>query len=456
MSAVKTYELSHLSDPVLLRDLAAAVARSSTATADLLAHIAEVDARRLYLPAAYPSMYAYCVGELHLCEQAAFKRIQAARAARRFPVIFEAIASGRLHLSAIVLLAPHLTEDTARVLLAAATHRTKAEIEQLLAERFPRPDVLAWITEVTGPSATAQPGQHAPGHVEAPLAGRCATSQLSPGIVAAGPVCDRPSLKPLAPQRFAVQFTMSQQGHNSLRRAQDLLGHQVPCGDIAQVIERALALLVGHLERQKFAATDQPRPGRPCDTANPRYIPARIKRAVVERDGAQCTFESETGRRCEARSRLEFDHVQEVARGGEATVDGIRLRCRAHNLYTAECTFGSEFMRHKRLAAAESRAAAQARAVAARAAVKAADQASIISGDHDVVPWLRKLGFSVSEARIGAAGCEHIPDASLEQRVRVALSCVGVRGTRVVRVAGSSDTSESTCQRTSDAAFRSP
>jgi hypothetical protein len=243
-------------------------------------------------------------------------------------------------------------------------------------------------------------------------------------------VCDRSSLKPLAPQRFAVQFTMSQQGHDSLRRAQDLLGHQVPNGDIAQVIERALALLVGHLEQQKFAATGQPRTGRPRDTANPRYVPARIKRAVVERDGARCTFENEAGRRCASRSRLEFDHVQEVARGGEATVDGIRLMCRAHNQYAAECTYGAEFMRHKRIAAAETRAAEKAQTSAARAETAADAQAPIIAHDRDVVPWLRQLGFSVSEARIGAAGCEHIPDASLEQRVRVALSCVGLRGTR--------------------------
>jgi hypothetical protein len=45
---------------------------------------------------------------------------------------------------------------------------------------------------------------------------------------------------------------------------------------------------------------------------------------------------------------LEFDHVREVARGGDASVENIRLRCRAHNQYTAECTFGAGFMREKR------------------------------------------------------------------------------------------------------------
>ncbi|MGH7730155.1 MAG: hypothetical protein ACRENJ_02795 [Candidatus Eiseniibacteriota bacterium] len=120
---VKRYSLSHLSDATLLRDLATIVSRERTATAEVFAHIAEVDERGLYRPAAYPSMFAYCVGELHLSEDAAFKRIKAARAARRFPAIFDAVAHGRLHLSAVVLLAPHLTEETAEDLLAAVRDR---------------------------------------------------------------------------------------------------------------------------------------------------------------------------------------------------------------------------------------------------------------------------------------------------------------------------------------------
>ena len=117
---MSAYSLSHLSDRALLRDLAVLVAQERATTAVLLAHIAEVDARRLYLPAAYPSMYAYCVHELRLGEQAAFKRIRAARTARQFPAIFTAVADGRLHLSAVILLAPYLTADNADELLSAA------------------------------------------------------------------------------------------------------------------------------------------------------------------------------------------------------------------------------------------------------------------------------------------------------------------------------------------------
>src|SRR5258706_11971150 len=114
---MQRYSLSHLSDDALRRGLSATVACELGATAELLAHIAEFDARRLYLPAAYPSMFAYCVGELHLSEDAAAKRIQAARVARRCPVVLAALADGRVHLSGVCLLAPHLTPENAAELL---------------------------------------------------------------------------------------------------------------------------------------------------------------------------------------------------------------------------------------------------------------------------------------------------------------------------------------------------
>jgi 5-methylcytosine-specific restriction endonuclease McrA len=295
-------------------------------------------------------MFAFCVGELRFSEEAAYKRIHAARAARRFPAIFPAVADGRLHLSAVVLLAPHLGPENAEELLAAAAHRTKAEIERLLAERFPRPDLPERVRVL--PSAPSSPAptlpveptparieQHAPGRVEAPT--------------------PPPKVAPLSPQRFALQVTIGESTHDKLRRAQALLGHQIPTGNIAEVLDRALDALIAQLERRKFAATPRPRRGKRSST-RPRHIPAEVKREVWQRDGGQCTFVSEAGHRCPERSRLEFDHIDPVARGGQATVERMRLRCRAHNQYAAESVFGAEFMRRKREAARAATTAAGA------------------------------------------------------------------------------------------------
>src|SRR5437588_2097523 len=99
MIATKTtnlnpFSLSHLSDPALLGELAALLAQDRATTASLLAHLGEVDARKLYLPAACPSMFDYCLRELHLSEGSAFKRSRAARHARRFPAVPAALAVG--------------------------------------------------------------------------------------------------------------------------------------------------------------------------------------------------------------------------------------------------------------------------------------------------------------------------------------------------------------------------
>jgi 5-methylcytosine-specific restriction endonuclease McrA len=357
---MKRYSRTHLSDPMLLQSAAVNAGHERSATTDLLADLAEIDARKLYLPAGYPSMFAFCVGELRLSEDAAYKRIAVARAARRFPRIFEAVARGRLHLTAITLLSPYLTEDTAASLLEAAADKTKAEIEHLLAERFPKSDLLAWVAEMP---ASGSAVQLAPERVEGPQR----VVESGPGIPQLAPerVVDRSRVTPLSSRSFALQVTLDQSAHDKLRHLQALLSHQIPSGEIARVVERAFDLAIAELEKRKLAATAKPRRRADRSSVNPRHIPAHVRRAVWERDGGQCTFVSESGRRCEARKPLEFDHTHEVARGGESTVDNLRLRCRAHNQYTAERTFGSEFVRHKRIAAAEGRAAAHARSAPA-------------------------------------------------------------------------------------------
>src|SRR5262245_42238187 len=137
--------LSHLSNPALRHALKLKAGCERTATADLVAHIAEFDARKLYLEDGYPSMFAYCVAELKLSPDAAGRRIQAARVAQRFPAVLDALDDGRLNLTAVGLLSPHLTEGNAEELLAGAMGRTKVEIEQFLASRFPRSETLAWV-----------------------------------------------------------------------------------------------------------------------------------------------------------------------------------------------------------------------------------------------------------------------------------------------------------------------
>src|SRR5690349_23732023 len=105
------HDIAHLADDALLRRVSTLLARDRAITASLLAHLAEVDTRRLYLWLGHPSMFAYAVEALHLSESAAYRRIHAARAARRFPRLLALVAEGALHLAAICLVAPHLSAE---------------------------------------------------------------------------------------------------------------------------------------------------------------------------------------------------------------------------------------------------------------------------------------------------------------------------------------------------------
>ncbi len=436
---MRARSFSRYSDPELLRRYASLITRDCVTTAALLECTAEVDERKLYLPAGYSSMYAFCVHEYGMSEDIACKRIRAARAAREFPAILDAVRQGRLNLSSVVTLAPYLTLENGEELLAAAEHKTRAEIEELLVKLFPRPglqtrlEALAPSQSGTLPHLESVPGPVALGSFEPGSAATLVSS--APGRIEV-PVS---RLTPIAEDCFSLPLTLSRRFRDRLRYAQELLGHEVRPGDFVQVFELAIEALIEKREKRKFGATRKPRPApsKQGPSANPRYIPRHVKRMVWARDGARCTFVSESGRRCAARTPLEFDHVTEVARGGQASVEGLRLRCRAHNQYGAECTFGAEFMRRKREEAKRAREIRRKES-AARAADQARQEIEVrrekearARAAAEMITPLRLLGFRADEARRAAALCEAIPDASLEERMRHALSHLASR-TRTV------------------------
>jgi hypothetical protein len=140
--------LQSIPDDELLHRLAELVRPSRHVEVEVVAHIAEVDERRLYTRAAFPSMFVYCREVLHLSEPEAYLRIAVARASREHPMLLTMLADGRLHLTAIGKLAPHLTRENRDGLLERATHKSKLQIEELIAEIAPRPDVLAVVRKL--------------------------------------------------------------------------------------------------------------------------------------------------------------------------------------------------------------------------------------------------------------------------------------------------------------------
>jgi hypothetical protein len=362
------WQLELVSDEDLQDELRRLLVVGARTEARIVAHLAEVDARKLHLAMGASSLFDYCLTRLELSNNEAFHRITAARLARRFPVIFGMLERRELHLTAVCLLRDHLTPDNHAELLAAATHKTKSQIEQLLARKFPGAAVPERLRKVQ-------------------------------------------ALFPLSGEQYQLQLTLSREAKEKLERARDLMSHANPSADLAVVIERALGVLLEQLEYRRFA---QPkslsgmakagRAGEPvsgmakagravepvsgmakagravepvsgmakagravepvsatasapsgaaalgsaAETARHRRALRRaVVREVVARDGRQCTFIGSDGQRCAARSHLQFHHDKPWALKGADTFDNVRLLCRAHNLLVTERELGKEVLAAK-------------------------------------------------------------------------------------------------------------
>lgn len=325
-------DFTQISDEALLIEMQRLVASEREATARLVACLAELDRRRLYLALGYTSLFKYCADALRLSEDATFARIEVARAAQRFPCLVQQLAAGDLTLTAIRLLAPHLTLENHRTLLAEAQHKGMKEIQLLIARHKPQPPVPSTIRRLPAPkSGAAEAVAIQEANPVAPLQTPISTTPSSPAR--------RAVVAPLSEETYKVQFTIRKDVHDKLRRLQDLLRHQVPKGDPAVIFERAMDALLAEVLKKKTGAVARPRDDKRANPAS-RHIPARVRRAVWARDGGTCAFTATNGRRCGETGRLEYHHVVPYAAGGKTLLENIELRCTAHNRYEAEQFFG--------------------------------------------------------------------------------------------------------------------
>jgi hypothetical protein len=335
---------SSLSDQDLLARVGVLASKEREASVELVAHLAALDARpALYAAEGHGSLFTYCTDVLRLSEDATCNRIHAARACRDFPAILDALASGALSLTSVRILRPHLTPENHEAVLARAFGRSRRDIEALIAELAPRPDVPSSVRKLptVTPARTLMPAATSTAtRVEAATLG---SPEPAPPVSSPPPplTARRPIIETTSPERYRVQFTIGKESHDKLRRVQDLLRREIPDGDPAAIFDRALTLLLEKVEKAKLGAAAKPRP-RPIRPGADRQrdVPSHVQRAVSQRDGGQCAFVSKGGHRCTERTFLEFHHIRPYALGGLATVENISLRCRRHNQYEAELVFG--------------------------------------------------------------------------------------------------------------------
>jgi hypothetical protein len=355
------WELGDVTDRDLQAELARLLANGARTEARLLAHLAAVEERRLHLEAGSPSLFDYCCCRLGLSENEAFHRITAARLARRFPAVFGLIECRTIHLTAVCLLRHYLTPENHRELLDEASGKTKLQVQEMLARRFPRPDVASTIRKL--PAPRVQEPERAltlPCSVLAPegdAANEVSSEAPSRGQVAsAAQSASKSVVEPLSAARYRIQLNASARLKQKLDHAVDLLSHTIPSGDLSAVIERAVDLLIQRVEKERFAQTKLPRRGKARELQKSgrslksrafqagvrEHIPNGVKRKIVARDGLRCTFVGSDGQRCAATKFTQIHHEEPWARGGGETADNLRILCGAHNRLLAEREFGRE------------------------------------------------------------------------------------------------------------------
>src|SRR5512145_258390 len=260
--------LAELTDDTLLAALSALVKQEQSLTVAVLLHLGEFERRGLHLAKGCPSTFAFCVQRLGFSEDVAYKRVGAARYARRFPLALDLLTQGALHLSALMLVGPHLTESNHRDWLLDACHKTKREVEQLVAARCPKPDVtptvrklperLARATEqntqseprarATEPASSENAGQTGVSGAKIPERQTATQPKMADARAA-----HRPRLEPLSESSYRVVFTATSALKQKLDRASELCSHSVAYGDLPTLLERAIDLLIEREEKRRFA-----------------------------------------------------------------------------------------------------------------------------------------------------------------------------------------------------------
>lgn len=323
-------ECRRLTNEELLRELETLSARERAGLVKVLVRLYELDRRELAQEIGYPSVFIYCVRKLRYSEATAFRRTKAAEVCHRFNFVLGLIERGELELTAVAMLAPHLTRENCRRLLKEAQGRTTRELERLaasLCQGKPSPERLTFVAVQRNVPATPLTAVAAQEAFQSSLALPDGEAAESPRPVGAIEVCSK---------RIVV---CTEDVERMIQRAKEVLWHKYPEGRFEDILREALAALLDRADPCRRA--DRPSRSRATSATRSRHIPQWVRKEVDRRDGEQCAFRGKDGLRCPERAGLEYDHVTPWSRGGRSDDPGnIQKACAAHNRWRARQHFG--------------------------------------------------------------------------------------------------------------------
>jgi hypothetical protein len=302
--------LHELSDKALLSRTVGLCVQAKRNLARFIAHLLELEDRRLHERSAHPSLHAFCVHRLGLSEASAHRRIVATRLVRRFPFLLGCIERGEVHLSTLDVLRERLTDENASELVAATSGKTRRQVEELIAARWPKPDAPEEIERADEPTG-------------------------------------KPRVQPLSEDRYRVQLTIGAETNEKLDRVRELMRHRNPRGDLEVIFDAAVTALLEKLEKEVLKKVETPHPRKPT---KPGYVSDEVRRTVFARAGGQCEYVDADGVRCTERGWLEIQHVNPRGKGGSGELENAMGFCKTHNLHAGEEDFGEKVARHRKYA----------------------------------------------------------------------------------------------------------
>lgn len=328
------------SDDDLRKELLFLVEKERRNLAAVLTVMGEYSYRRLYRDEGYHSMFEYSMRALRFDESSAYRHITAARVVRQYPEALPLISAGDLTLTSILILSPILTEENRKIMFHEARRKTRRELEAMVAGLSPLPARMDYIQRVP-----AAPSSWGP--IEAP---RTAAGQLGADSSFQNEAWQPPeraprewqAVMPVSMDRVRIGFDAAVALMTLIERARRILRHKYPDGRLEDVLTEALEVFIERKDPQKrlslrpreSGSEIAPPPAPRFLTAwrGGRYIPARVKRAVWQRDDGRCVWRFDDGTPCGSREALEFDHVRPFAKGGRSEDPrNVRLLCRLHN-----------------------------------------------------------------------------------------------------------------------------
>jgi len=263
----------------------------------IMIHLLEFDRRRLYANLGHSSLFSYCTHTLGYSDDMAYSRILAARTIARFPLLLDYLKNARLHMTSIITIAPYLTTENYAHLLEQVAGQSQRDVEKLVANLNPQP-------------------------------------------------ARREHIRFLGDGRVYIQFTAPEELLDKITRTRGLLRHKFPAGRLTDILYAALTLYLERQDPSRRSPNSRRRTTKPLTDS--RYVPQNVKDAVWKRDSGRCVFTTEDGKRCNAWSWLEFDHIIPRALGGKSNhPSNIRLLCRTHNQLMARQTFGEKATRSR-------------------------------------------------------------------------------------------------------------